>query len=98
LDVANGFQTAIRRKRIDAAFRDIALAELATMEITVDPDTDANAWTTTVRLSDRFELTAYDAAYLELAQRRRLPLASLDQRLCRAAVSLGLTVLGYAAG
>ncbi len=98
LEVANGFQTAIRRKRIDAAFRDIALAELATMEITVDPDTDANAWTTTVRLSDRFELTAYDAAYLELAQRRRLPLATLDQRLCRAAVSLGLTVLGYAAG
>jgi predicted nucleic acid-binding protein len=98
LEVANGFQTAIRRKRIDAAFRDIALAELATMEITVDPDTDANAWPTTVRLSDRFELTAYDAAYLELAQRSRLPLASLDQRLCRAAVSLGLTVLGYAAG
>jgi predicted nucleic acid-binding protein len=98
LEVANGFQTAIRRKRIDAAFRDAALAELATMEITVDSDTDANAWTTTARLSDRFKLTAYDAAYLELAQRRRLPLASLDQPLCRAAISLGLTVLGYTAG
>ena len=98
LEVANGFQTAIRWQRIDAAFRDAALAELATMEITVDTDTDANAWTTTVRLSDRFELTAYDAAYLEVAQRRRLPLASLDQRLCGAAVALGLTVLGYAAG
>ena len=98
LEVANGFQTAIRRKRIDAAFRDTALAELATMEITVDSDTDANAWTTTSRLSDRFRLTAYDAAYLELAQRRRLPLASLDQPLCRAAISLGLTVLGYTAG
>jgi predicted nucleic acid-binding protein len=98
LEVANGFQTAILRKRIDAAFRDAALAELAMMEITVDSDTDANAWTTTVRLSDRFKLTAYDAAYLELAQRRRLPLASLDQPLCRAAISLGLTVLGYRAG
>jgi predicted nucleic acid-binding protein len=97
LEVANGFQSAIRRNRIDAAFRDAALAELATMEITVDSDTDANAWTTTVRLSDRFKLTAYHAAYLELAQRRRLPLASLDQPLCRAAISLGLTVLGYRA-
>ena len=79
LEVANGFQSAIRRNRIDS-------------------DTDGNAWTATVRLSDRFKLTAYHAAYLELAQRRRLPLASLDQPLCRAAISLGLTVLGYTAG
>jgi predicted nucleic acid-binding protein len=98
LEVANGFQSAIRRKRIDAAFRDNALAELAVMDVTVDADTDANAWTTTLRLSDRFRLTAYDAAYLELAQRRRLPLASLDGVLCRAAASLGLTVLGYQPG
>jgi predicted nucleic acid-binding protein len=94
LEVANGFQTAIRRKRIDAAFRDKALAELAAMEVTVDSDTDTHAWTTTLRLSDRFQLTAYDAAYLELAQRRRLPLASFDQQLCPAATVLGLTVLG----
>ena len=33
------------------------------------------------QLADRFRLTAYDAAYLELAQRRKLPLATLDQRL-----------------
>ena len=94
LEIANGFQMAIRRKRIDPAFRDGALAALATMEIIVDPDTDNNAWTTTLHLSDRFQLTVYDAAYLELAQRRRLPLASLDQPLCRAAAALGLTVLG----
>ena len=43
---------------------------------------------------DRFKVTAY----LELAQRRRLPLASLDQPLCRVANSPGLTVLGYTAG
>ncbi|HSZ93092.1 MAG TPA: hypothetical protein VK822_27380 [Acetobacteraceae bacterium] len=43
-----GSETAIRRKRIDAAFHDIAPDELATMEITVDPDTDSNAWATTV--------------------------------------------------
>ena len=94
LEIANGFQMAIRRKRIDPAFRDGALAALAAMEIIVDPDTDNNAWTTTLHLSDRFRLTVYDAAYLELAQRRRLPLASLDQPLCRAAAALGLTVLG----
>jgi predicted nucleic acid-binding protein len=94
LEIANGFQMSIRRKRIDPAFRDRALAALGTMEIIVDPDTDNNAWTTTLHLSDRFRLTVYDAAYLELAQRRRLPLASLDQPLRRAAAALGLTVLG----
>ena len=80
LEVANGFQMAIRRKRIDAAYRDNALAELATMPITVDAETDAHAWSSTLRLSDRFRLTPYDAVYLELAQRRELPLATLDRR------------------
>jgi predicted nucleic acid-binding protein len=45
-------------------------------------------------LADRFRLTIYDAAYLELAQRRRLPLASLDQQLVGAGVTLGVKVLG----
>ncbi|HME27681.1 MAG TPA: type II toxin-antitoxin system VapC family toxin [Acetobacteraceae bacterium] len=94
LEIANGFQIAIRRERIDTVFRDNALAELATMAITVDSDTDANAWTTTLLLSDRFRLTAYDAAYLELAQRRKLPLASLDRDLRRAGAALGVMLLG----
>ena len=60
----------------------------------VDPDTGDHAWSTTLDLSDRFRLTPYDAAYLELARRRKLPLASLDVQLCRAATALGLQVLG----
>jgi len=47
-----------------------------------------------LRLAERFALSAYDAAYLELAQRHRLPLASLDQDLRAAAGALGLDVLG----
>lgn len=94
LEVASGFQTAIRRKRATAEYRDRALEALAEMDITVDRDTDAHAWNTTLHLSDRFALTLYDAAYLELAQRTKLPLASLDQRLCEAATTLGLQVLG----
>ena len=45
-------------------------------------------------LAERFALSAYDAAYLELAQRHGLPLASLDGGLRAAATVLGLTVLG----
>jgi predicted nucleic acid-binding protein len=64
------------------------------MAISVDGETDANAWSATPRLSDQFRLTLYDAAYLELAQRRKLPLATLDQDLRKAALAIGTETLG----
>ena len=94
LEVTNGFQMAIRRKRIDAAFRDRALPQLSLLPITMDVDSDLHVWTAALRLADRFGLTIYDASYLELAQRRELPLASLDQELRAAARKLGLHLLG----
>jgi predicted nucleic acid-binding protein len=69
----------VRRKRIDAAFRDATLTDLALLNVTVDPDTDTFAWTTTLRLATRFQLTVHDAAYLELAQRLSLPLAAIEE-------------------
>jgi predicted nucleic acid-binding protein len=94
LEIANGLQMALRRKRIDATFRDNALAELAAMAISVDGETDAHAWSAILRLSDQFRLTVYDAAYLELARRRQLPLATLDQALRAAAQAIGTETLG----
>jgi predicted nucleic acid-binding protein len=47
-----------------------------------------------MRLADQFQLTVYDAAYLELAQRRLLPLASLDIELRGAAQAAGVELLG----
>lgn len=93
-EVGNALQMAIRRKRIDAIFRDDALAKLSAMPITVDVETDSHAWTTALRLSERFGLTLYDAAYLELAQRHTVPLATLDKELREAAASVGVTLLG----
>ena len=98
LEVANAFQTALRRRRITAHYRDESLAELTQMPITIDADTDTYAWTTTLRLAERFALTLYDATYLELAQRRSLPLATLDKELREAAATLGITLLGVAIG
>ncbi len=94
LEVANAFQMAVRRRRLDAIYRDASLAELALMPITIDADTNTYAWTTTLRLAERFSLTLYDAAYLELAQRRSLPLATLDQELRAAAPALSIALLG----
>ena len=90
LEVANGFQTAIRRKRIDPQYRDEFLADLREMPIEFDGESDVHVWTSTLALADRFGLSVYDACYLELGQRRGLPLVTLDARLHSASVALGL--------
>jgi predicted nucleic acid-binding protein len=94
LEVANSLTVAVRRRRIDAEFRRAALADLALLDIITDPHTDYLTWGETLMLADRFGLSMYDAAYLELAQRRALPLATLDEALCSAAATLGVRVLG----
>jgi predicted nucleic acid-binding protein len=95
LEVANRLTVAVRRGHIDAESRQAALADLALLAITIDPYTDTYAWAATLRLADSFRLTLYDAAYLELAQRRKLPFATLD-KLCAATAALGLRLLGGA--
>lgn len=94
LEVANSLTVAARRGRVDAAFRHAALADLALLDIATDPHTDSAAWAETLHLADRYQLTVYDAAYLELAQRRALPLATLDRDLQAAAQAAGTPVLG----
>jgi predicted nucleic acid-binding protein len=94
LEIANSLTVAVRRGRIEANFRRAALTDLALLDIAIDDQTDVHAWGETLRLADLFQLTAYDAAYLELAQRRNLPLATLDGELRAAAKSLGLRLMG----
>ncbi len=94
LEVANSLTMAVRRNRIDAEFRRAALADMALLDITTDPHTEGHAWSETLALADRFRLTLYDAAYLELAQRRALPLATLDGDLRKAGEALEIPVLG----
>jgi len=94
LEVANILEMGVRRRRHNVAFRDATLADLALLPISLDPETDRQAWGTTVRLAERHLLTLYDAAYLELAQRRGLPVATLDRELRVAAIAEGIVVLG----
>jgi len=92
-EVANGFQMAVRRKRIDSAYRDASLAELRLLSIAVDRAGDDLIWSATLGLADRFGLTIYDAAYLEVAHRRGLPLATSDSALRRAAQTLAIGII-----
>jgi len=84
----------VRRGRHDMAFRDATLADLALLPISIDQDTEAHAWGATFRLAEQHRLTLYDAAYLELAKRRGLALATLDAELRRAAKAEQVALLG----
>jgi predicted nucleic acid-binding protein len=94
LEVANILEIGVRRGRTDAAFRDATLADLALLPIQTDVETDRQAWGATLILAARHKLTLYDAAYLEAALRRGLPLATLDGELRRAAAAEGVALFG----
>ncbi len=94
LEITNSLITAIRRKRIDIAFRNTALSERTEYDISVDYETDQRAWFETMTRADLFRPTLYDAAYLELAQRRSLALVIPDRDLAKAASASGVCVMG----
>lgn len=98
LEVANVLEMGVRKGRTDAAFRDAVLRDLALLPITVDLETDRQAWSATAKLAARHRLTLYDAAYLELARRRILPLATLDRELRVAATAEDVPLLGLGVG
>ncbi|MGB6676096.1 MAG: type II toxin-antitoxin system VapC family toxin [Terriglobales bacterium] len=94
LEVGNILEMGVRRGRHDTRFRDSTLADLALLPIQTDSETDRQAWGATARLAGRHRLTLYDAAYLELALRRELPLATLDRDLQTAARAEDAQLLG----
>lgn len=93
LEVANAVLMAERRGRITAKQRTERLDELRKLTIEVDDETVERAWSSILELAAQHRLTLYDAAYLELALRRRLPLATLDRELARAGQAAGVTLL-----
>jgi predicted nucleic acid-binding protein len=93
LEVANALLVGERRKRSTEAETTKWTAMLADLPVSIDDQTNSQAWTTTLALARLYNLSAYDAAYLELAIRRGLPLAALDQQLKTAAKAAGVKLL-----
>jgi predicted nucleic acid-binding protein len=93
-EIANVLQLNVRRGRHSVDFRDDALAALALVPATVDAEADRQAWSAAIHLAERNRLTVYDAAYLEIASRRKIALATLDRELRAAATSEGIELLG----
>jgi predicted nucleic acid-binding protein len=94
LEVINVLVMAEKRKRISHADSMQFLNLLAALDIQTDPETSIRAFDHLPPLCRAHGLSSYDAAYLELALRRNLPLASLDDDLRKAAIKLGMQVLG----
>ncbi len=78
-----------RRGRLSATDTAATLADLRQLRISVDQWHDES---TAISLARTHDLSIYDAAYLEVALRRTLPIASLDRRLRQAAAALNITI------
>ena len=89
-ELRNALVVNERRGRLGAADSRSTLADLREMRITIDHEHDEALL---LDLSRQHELSVYDAAYLEVALRLGLPLASLDQRLCEAASACDIALL-----
>jgi predicted nucleic acid-binding protein len=90
LELANAVLVGERRKRSTEAQATRWLNHLSSLSITVDDETSSRAWSDVLKLGRLHKLSAYDAAYLELAIRQGLPLATLDDRLKDAATAAGV--------
>jgi predicted nucleic acid-binding protein len=93
LEIANVLRNAVRRGRCDEAYVDRSLERLSRLPITIDDQTDHQAWGATRVLSREHSLTLYDAAYVELALRQQKALASCDADLLAAASARRVAVL-----
>jgi predicted nucleic acid-binding protein len=90
LEVVNALLMGERRKRTTEAKVTQFLTLLQSLPIVVDEATMTQAWGVTLHLPRGQNLSAYDAAYLELALRRGLSIATLDDKVKAAAASVGV--------
>lgn len=92
LEAANVIAKAESKGLLTEARSQAFLALLTRLNIVDDKATVTHALGETLSLARRYKLSAYDAAYLELAMRNALPLATLDTDLAKAAISAGVTI------
>ena len=89
-ELRNVFLVNERRGRLSLDETKTGLAAVSDFSPAVD---DPDGHSAVLALARRHALSAYDAAYLELAVRRRAILATLDNKLAKAARAEGLTVI-----
>ena len=89
-ELRNALLVNERRGRITVQQVSDTLADSVALGIEIVPEHDE---ATILGFARQHSLTVYDAAYLEVAFRRGLPLATLDRRMSEAAAEIGITVI-----
>jgi predicted nucleic acid-binding protein len=90
LEVANVLLLAKKNKRITEIQAAGFIDALSALSIVIDQSTTSKVMNSIFRLANQTNLTIYDAAYLELAIRENMPLATLDKDLIKAAKKLDI--------
>jgi predicted nucleic acid-binding protein len=93
LELGNVMIQAERRGRIASADVSTRLELIGDLPIVTDDETPLRALHEILALARAENLTTYDAAYLELAIRRGLPLATNDKRLRSAGINTGIKII-----
>ena len=92
-EVANTFLVLVRRKRMEPEQQAVARRAVRRLNPVIDEEGPRLALGTIADLAEEYALSVYDAAYLELARRRNLPLATRDAGLNKAAKLCGVRAL-----
>ena len=92
-EIANIFKNLLRRRRyaLDDVLQFSTL--LAEDRLTCDFETGTDYTRKLLRLCNDYNISSYNAAYLELAGRKKAGLCTLDKNLISAAKKYGVTVL-----
>jgi predicted nucleic acid-binding protein len=94
LEITNVLFISERKGRITRAKIGAFIALIDQFQLEIDTAGSDRAFTHILPLCRSYQLTSYDAVYLDLALRRGLPLATLDEPLRRAAKKAGVKLLG----
>ncbi len=94
IELTNVLALSERKGRIDAAKVADFIALIESLNIELDYEAPDRAFRDILPLCRTHQLTSYDAMNLDLAIRRQLPLATLDEPLRKAAKKLGVKLLG----
>ena len=97
LEVANALTVLARRGKLTEDERRAGLGWLRGLRLQVDHEMATLAFSRLSELATKYQLSVYDAAYLELAQRRTLPLGCKDGSLKSAALKSGVTLFSVGA-
>ena len=92
LEVASALTVLVRRRKLTKEEREIGLGWLRGLRLRVDHEMASLAFSRLSELAATYHLSVYDAAYLELAQRRKLVLGCRDGPLRNAATQSGVSV------